>query len=95
MQCCGDPFEVGSAVSWTVAPPSDRDFLAAVLGTEGAAAIMEIEDHHDTGPVSDRPLAGLVRSGGDGLRWASLEGPRQRYRDQDLRLRGRLTVGDR
>lgn len=45
MQCCGDPFRVGSTVSWTAIRP-DPDYLNAVLGEEQAARVTAAEEHH-------------------------------------------------
>ncbi|MBE1564789.1 DUF6578 domain-containing protein [Nonomuraea africana] len=42
MQCCGDPFGVGSRVSWKLGEP-DRDWLATVLGD---VRVDKAEDHH-------------------------------------------------
>ncbi|MEV5324447.1 DUF6578 domain-containing protein [Nonomuraea fastidiosa] len=46
MACCGDPFSVGSEVSWTLAP-ADRKWLTQALGEETAATIEWVEEHHD------------------------------------------------
>ncbi|MFI7441791.1 DUF6578 domain-containing protein [Nonomuraea indica] len=45
MQCCGDPFSVGSTVSWTLCP-ADRGWLTRVLGERTAATIDWSEEHH-------------------------------------------------
>jgi hypothetical protein len=60
-QCCGERFEVGSTISWTVAANPDRAFLADVLGAEGAASITDIEDHH-VELLRDEPVVGTVRA---------------------------------
>ncbi|MBB6347202.1 hypothetical protein FHU36_003747 [Nonomuraea muscovyensis] len=52
MQCCGDPFRIGSTVSWTLCP-ADRDWLTRVLGEETAATIDWSEDHHSD-PSADQ-----------------------------------------
>jgi hypothetical protein len=36
MQCCGDPFSLGTSVTWTL-DKADRDWLASVLGDDRAA----------------------------------------------------------
>lgn len=46
MECCGDPFHVGSTVTWTLAP-ADREWLTRALGEETAATIEWGEEHHD------------------------------------------------
>jgi hypothetical protein len=62
MQCCGDPFSVGSTVSWTVMRP-DREHLASVLGDDEAARVTDAEEHHggDEGRESWE-VTGTVRS---------------------------------
>src|SRR4029453_11140919 len=62
MQCCGDPFSVGSAVSWTVMRP-DRDYLASVLVDHEGGRVTDAEEHHggDEGRESWE-LTGTVRS---------------------------------
>lgn len=44
MQCCGEPFAVGSQVSWRLGD-ADRDWLGAVLGAM-AAGVDAAEEHH-------------------------------------------------
>jgi hypothetical protein len=61
MQCCGEPFQVGSAVSWTLIP-ADRDWLARVLGEQTAATIEWSEEHHgDPSPDQLRVQAQVTR----------------------------------
>jgi hypothetical protein len=45
-QCCGEPFRVGSHVSWTLVP-LDLTFLATILGEDAASSVTEAEEHHD------------------------------------------------
>jgi hypothetical protein len=59
-QCCGDPFEVGQSVSWTVASAIDRDYLATVIGEDAAAKISDYEDHHHVAEGDVRPVGGTV-----------------------------------
>jgi hypothetical protein len=61
LQCCGDPFEVGELVSWTVAEAVDREYLATVIGEEAAATVSDYEDHHDVAGDDVRPLSGTVK----------------------------------
>ena len=61
LQCCGEPFEVGQPVSWTVASVVDREYLTNVIGAEAAAAVSDYEDHHDVAEGDVRPLSGTVR----------------------------------
>lgn len=44
MQCCGEPFAVGSQVSWTLGA-ADTDWLGTVLGAR-AAGVGAAEEHH-------------------------------------------------
>jgi hypothetical protein len=60
LQCCGDPFEVGQPVSWTVTSAVDREYLENVIGAEAAAAVTDHEDHHDVAGGDVRPLSGTV-----------------------------------
>jgi hypothetical protein len=48
LDCCGEPFAVGSQVSWTLRRGSDADrpWLTAVLGEELAATVDGSEEHH-------------------------------------------------
>jgi hypothetical protein len=47
MQCCGDPFAVGSRVEWTLYEMADEDWLDSVLGEELAGEVTHGEEHHD------------------------------------------------
>ncbi|MGC1287738.1 MAG: DUF6578 domain-containing protein [Streptosporangiaceae bacterium] len=44
MQCCGEPFAVGSDISWTLGD-ADADWLEAVLGAK-ATEVDSAEEHH-------------------------------------------------
>jgi hypothetical protein len=44
MQCCGDPFRVGSHVSWSVLD-ADQQWLSEMLGP-AAAEVTVAEEHH-------------------------------------------------
>ena len=57
MQCCGDPFVIGSDVSWSVWPVADSSWYAEFLDPETANSITDHEDHH---PDEDAEL-GQVR----------------------------------
>jgi hypothetical protein len=62
MQCCGQPFSVGSQVGWTLRPTTDRDFAAAVLGEQLAATLTHDEEHHGGLPEDTPITTGTVRS---------------------------------
>jgi hypothetical protein len=49
LECCGTPFAVGDAVTWTVRTDVDRDFLSRAASPELAASIDLREEHHDDG----------------------------------------------
>lgn len=57
LQCCGEPFAVGSRVSWTLAP-SPRDGITALLG--GGVTVDAVEDHHGGVPDGTSATAGKV-----------------------------------
>jgi hypothetical protein len=44
MQCCGEPFAVGSEISWTLGN-ADADWLETVLGAR-ATGVDSAEEHH-------------------------------------------------
>jgi hypothetical protein len=61
MQCCGDPFEIGSPVSWNVLAEADVEWLTSVLGAKPAAEVAYSEERH--GDCERLPvLSGTVRS---------------------------------
>ena len=64
MQCCGEPFAVGSTVTWTVRTDIDRDWYTRVLGAELAGTITDAEDHHGGDDELPEPteLRGTVRT---------------------------------
>ena len=43
--CCGEPFGIGSVVSWRIGPASS-DFLAGMLGPGTGVTVDAFEDHH-------------------------------------------------
>ncbi|MFG2098325.1 DUF6578 domain-containing protein [Streptomyces sp. NPDC048612] len=59
MQCCGDPFDIGSEVSWTLIDP-DKEWLADVLGAGTAATVDAAEDHHVDAPEGAAPTVATV-----------------------------------
>jgi hypothetical protein len=61
MHCCGEPFSVGSSVSWTLASDPERDFLASVLGDQVAGTVTHWEEHHGGLPDDAPTTAGVVR----------------------------------
>lgn len=64
MQCCGEPFDIGSTVTWTTRGDVDRDWLAQVLDTAVVDSITDREEHHggEDEPVELHELHGIVRS---------------------------------
>ncbi|WP_433338974.1 DUF6578 domain-containing protein [Spirillospora sp. CA-294931] len=59
MQCCGEPFAVGAAVSWELVGP-DREWLTSVLGAQTAAVVDGAEERH--GRTDGRPVHARVAS---------------------------------
>ena len=49
MQCCGEPFRVGSEVSWPLRE-ADSDWLTSILGSDTASTVGAAEEHHDSPP---------------------------------------------
>jgi hypothetical protein len=68
MMCCGEPFAVGSTVTWTLYSLGDgeRRFFTAVLGKEMSDRLTDIEERHDFSGSTDAPptelAEGVVRS---------------------------------
>jgi hypothetical protein len=62
MECCGDPFAVGSAVQWTVLTPPDLDWLSTILGDDAAQLIDAAEEHHGGDHGELHAIEGAVRS---------------------------------
>lgn len=60
LQCCGEPCEVGSRVSWTVTKNPNRGWLSEVLGPDIAAKVDAFEDHHSD--ANALPVTGTVSS---------------------------------
>jgi len=60
-QCCGQPWDVGTAVSWTVTDP-DRDFLVPLFSDENRVVIDKAEEHHNPGLDGFPTVSGMIRS---------------------------------
>jgi hypothetical protein len=59
LDCCGEPFLIGSRVSWTLRYDRDFTWLADVLGPEIAIDVDASEEHH--GAAEDAvPTKGTV-----------------------------------
>lgn len=61
IQCCGDPFQVGSKISWTLDDGPDRESLSSALGDDAAHRITHVEEHHGGLPDDLPPTEGTVR----------------------------------
>jgi hypothetical protein len=59
MQCCGQPFRIGSHVAWTLRA-ADPDWLEAMLGTDAQQAVDAAEEHHGGIPEDTEPTRGRV-----------------------------------
>jgi hypothetical protein len=62
MQCCGDPFEVGSKISWTLGNMTGHAGLASTVGPDAAGRITHVEEHHGRLPDDLPPTEGKVRA---------------------------------
>jgi hypothetical protein len=60
MQCCGEPFAVGSGVSWRLRD-ADQDWLQTVLGAR-AAGVDAAEEHHGGVSEAVQETAATVKS---------------------------------
>jgi hypothetical protein len=59
MQCCGEPFSVGSRVTWTLREPN-TDWLRTVLGLP--VQVDAAEEHHGGVPEDTPTTTGKVLS---------------------------------
>jgi hypothetical protein len=59
MQCCGEPFRVGSQVEWTLGD-ADRDWINAMLGPDAQQAADAMEEHRGGLPAETPPTRGTV-----------------------------------
>jgi hypothetical protein len=59
MQRCGEPFRLGSQVTWTLGD-ADPHWLEAVLGTGALPAVDAVEEHHGGIPEDTAPTQGTV-----------------------------------
>src|SRR3954451_24359290 len=60
LQCCGDPFSVGSEVTWTLSHEPDREWLTEVIGAAFASSVTHAEEHHGGLPESWPRTTGRV-----------------------------------
>ncbi len=59
MQCCGEPFRLGSQVAWTLCH-AGQGWLEVVLGAEAPRAVDAAEEHHGGIPEDTEPIRGTV-----------------------------------
>lgn len=59
MQCCGEPFRLGSQVAWTLRG-TDPDWLEAMLGADASRAVDAAEEHHGGVPDGTEPIRAVV-----------------------------------
>ena len=59
MECCGEPFEVGSRVEWLTGR-RDSDWFESILGSRDAARITDAVDQH--GSSGESRMTGVVRA---------------------------------
>jgi hypothetical protein len=62
MQCCVDPFEVNSQISWSTATVDDCSWFEEFLDSSIAASITHHEVHHAQDPSLLGVTRGVVRS---------------------------------
>lgn len=60
MECCGEPFELGDRVTWTVEEADDREWLPAALGPDHAVTVTHLEEHHAQDESRLLTLTGFV-----------------------------------
>ena len=60
VQCCGEPFRLGSQVAWTLRA-ADPDWLAARSGADAQQTGDAGEEHHGAVPGDTIPTRGRVR----------------------------------
>jgi hypothetical protein len=60
MACCGEPFSIGSEVSWTVGRSEDPGWLAALVGQGATVTVDAFEDHHVGLPEDTPATTGTV-----------------------------------
>ena len=77
MQCCGDPFSVGSTVDWTVLAEIDREWISSFMGDEEAARFTHDEEHHgDLLPSTPHVIGVVTRIDAVFCRYGAVEGER-------------------
>ena len=59
MQCCGEPFHLGSQVAWTLGD-ADAGWMESVLGTDPRRTVDAAEDHHGQIPEDTPATRGTV-----------------------------------
>jgi hypothetical protein len=67
MECCGEPFGIGSTVEWVLCPVSEsrRKFFRSVFGDDAAERVTDTEEGHGGGAPDEVDLpvvTGVVRS---------------------------------
>ena len=79
-ECCGDPWSIGSTVSWTLGD-ADDDYLAPLFPPESGVTVDRAEEHHG-GLAEDAPSTSgiVVAIHGVQLRYEPMRGdPRMLY----------------
>ena len=62
MQCCGDPFALGSTVTWSTIPVTDTSGFAEFLDEETATGITDCEERHAHEDQELEEIEGVVHS---------------------------------
>ncbi|HEY8372656.1 MAG TPA: DUF6578 domain-containing protein [Pseudonocardiaceae bacterium] len=63
MQCCGEPFQVGDTVEWTLRSCDRGKYPVDVLGPDVAESVTHAEEHHgglpEDAPVTTGTVTGI------------------------------------
>jgi hypothetical protein len=59
MQCCGEPFRLGTRVTWTLSA-DDSAWIKEMLGADTPRMIDAAEEHHGGIPENTAPTQGTV-----------------------------------
>lgn len=62
MQCCGETFEIGSEIVWTLRADPDTQWMSSVMDENLVGTITHAEEHHGDLPEGWPATKGLVMS---------------------------------
>ena len=58
--CCGEPFRLGSQVTWELRRDVDAQWLMEALGSDAAVSVDAFQYHHGDDDVVRDPVSGTV-----------------------------------